>query len=164
MTDNVDTKRSPDFRVLRFNSVDDCAAEVHRILAADAEGRLRASGNWTPGQVLAHVAAWIEYAYTGFPVAPPPWFVRWILRLQLRRILRGSMPRGVRIPRVTGGTVGMDDVATPEAAARLLRALQRLASPEEAPFDSPAFGPMSHADRITLNLRHAELHLGYLSY
>ncbi len=58
----------------------------------------------------------------------------------------------------------MDNMPTAEAGQRLLNALKRLQDGEEAQFHSPAFGPMSHEDRIRLNLRHAELHLGYLSY
>jgi hypothetical protein len=114
--------------------------------------------------VLAHIAAWIDYAYEGFPIAPPPFFVRWILRLRLKKMLRQGMPRGVRIPGVQGGTTGMDAMETRDAAERLLASLARLGSSEEARHDSPAFGPLSHEDRIELNLRHAELHLGYLSY
>jgi hypothetical protein len=153
-----------EYRNLRFASIDDCTAEVRRILAAEAEGRLRAAGNWTPGQIMAHVAAWIEYGYEGYPIGPPPFFVRWILRLRLRKMLKQGMPRGVRIPGLKDGTVGMDQQPTAEAGGRLLRALKRLQDREEAGFDSPAFGPMSHDDRIQLNLRHAELHLGYLAY
>ncbi len=63
-----------------------------------------------------------------------------------------------------GGTVGMEDVDTGEAARRLLAACEKLKSAEEATFDSPAFGAMSREDRIALNLRHAELHLGFLRY
>ncbi len=74
------------------------------------------------------------------------------------------MPRGVRIPGVDGGTVGMEDIETIEAGRRLLAALERLQSDEVAKFDSPAFGAMSHQDRIALNLRHAELHLGFFTY
>lgn len=58
----------------------------------------------------------------------------------------------------------MDKLPTAEAVDRLLAALARLQRAEQAPFDSPAFGRMSHDDRIRLNLRHAELHLGYLVY
>jgi hypothetical protein len=65
---------------------------------------------------------------------------------------------------VEGGTTGIDDMESQAAAQRLLAALTRLKSPELAPHASPAFGPMSHEDRIRLNLRHAELHLGHLSY
>lgn len=152
------------WRKLRFESIDDCMAEVHRIMEADRSGRLRAMGNWTPGQVLSHVAAWIEYAYEGFPVKPAPFFVRWIIRLRRKRILEHGMPHGVRIPGLKEGTTGMDDVPVQQAAQRLLAALQRLGSTESANYDSPAFGYLSDADRIRLNLRHAELHLGYLTY
>lgn len=79
-------------------------------------------------------------------------------------MLRSGMPRGIRIPGTKQGTFGMDDLPTREAVERYLKALQRLASNEVAPHDSPAFGELSHEDRIQLNLRHAELHLGYLSY
>lgn len=151
-------------RQLRFESVADCRQEIERILQAHQYGTLRTTGNWTPGQNLSHIAAWIEYAYEGFPVPRPPFFVRWMMRWILPRILRGKMPKNVRIPRVPGGTTGMDDVTIQDAARRLQAALTRLESDEPAPFDSPAFGKMSHADRIRLNLRHAELHLGYLNY
>ena len=164
MTTQSDTRRTGDWRRLRFNSIEDCVAEVRRIVAADQEGKLRATGNWTPGQVMAHVAAWIEYAYEGFPIRRPPFFVRWILRLRLKKMLDDGMPRGVRIPSVKNGTTGMDDMDTANAASRLLAALDRLGSSENAEYDSPAFGHMSQEDRIKLNLRHAELHLGYLSY
>lgn len=164
MVDQVDTRNLPDHRELRFDCVADCISEVNRILAADETGDLHALGNWSPGQIMWHVASWIEYAYEGFPIGRPPFFIRWILRLRLKKMLQNGMPGGVRIPGAPGGTFGMDDVKTAEAAERLLNALRRLESPEEAGFDSPAFGPMSHDDRIRLNLRHAELHLGFLSY
>jgi hypothetical protein len=153
-----------EYRNLRFNSIDDCCAEVRRVLAANENGTLATCGNWTPGQNMAHVASWIEYGFTGYPISPPPFFIRWLIRMQLKSILKGPMPRGVKIPRVKGGTTGMDDMPTPAAGQRLLAALERLQAREEAKFDSPAFGPMSYENRIKLNLRHAELHLGYLSY
>jgi hypothetical protein len=72
------------------------------------------------------------------------------------------MSGGVRIPRAENGTYGTDVLSTEEGAARLRAALQCLTGCQPCKFDSPAFGPMSHNDRIALNLRHAELHLGYL--
>jgi hypothetical protein len=164
MTAQIDTRKVDAYRKLRFDSIDDCIAEVGQILTADEEGRLNSSGNWTPGQIMTHVAAWIEYGFAGYPIGPPPRIVRWILRLRLKKMLQGDMPRGVRIPGVKEGTIGMEDVPTREAGERLVAALKRLQDREEAPFDSPAFGPMSYDDRIRLNLRHAELHLGFLAY
>jgi hypothetical protein len=163
MNDSIDTRAVANYRVLRFDSVEDCIAEVQRLAAAGREGSLRTTGNWSPGQIMAHLASWIEYGFTGYPLKPPPFFIRWILRLRLKKMLQHGMPRGVRIPGTREGTFGMDEMEISEAASRLVKALQRLQNRDEAPFDSPAFGAMSHDDRIRLNLRHAELHLGYLS-
>jgi hypothetical protein len=164
MTPAREPGKATNCRTLRFDSLDDCIEEVERIVSADERAALVAAGNWTPGQIMAHIAAWIEYGYEGFPIGPPPFFVRWFLRLRLRKMLRDGMPRGVRIPGVPQGTVGIDEMATRDAGTRLIRALRRLQDGEEAKYDSPAFGAMSHEDRIALNLRHAELHLGFLDY
>lgn len=161
MSQPVDTK-SCKHRPLRFENIGDCIDEVQRIIEMNQKGTLRSSGNWTPGQIFNHLASWINYAYEGFPVRRPPFFIRWILRWRLRAMLRSAMPRGVWIPGVDGGTCGMEAIDCSVASAKYLKALQRLQSNEDAPYDSPAFGKMSHNDRIQLNLRHAELHLGYL--
>jgi hypothetical protein len=72
------------------------------------------------------------------------------------------MPSGVRIPGVKGGTFGIDEVPCEEGASRLRRAIDRLERDQSPPHPSPVFGPMSHDEWIRLNLRHAELHLGFL--
>ncbi len=162
--DNADTRTSDGYRLVRLRSIDEYKAEVLRIGHAAESSQLKSTGNWSAGQIMSHLANWISYPYEGFPIRQAPFFVRWMLRFQLRKMLRSGMPRGVRIPGVKGGTVGAEDIATADAASRLLVAIDRLQSDEEAPFDSPAFGKMSHEDRILLNLRHAELHLGFLSY
>lgn len=163
-TTSVDTKKSAGWRSLRFETIGECISEVQRIAEADREGRLSTKGNWSAGQILSHIAAWIEYGYDGYPMGKPPFFIRWILKLRVKKMLEQGMPRGVRIPGVQGGTFGMDQEGAAKAAERLIAALRRLESGELCPYESPAFGPMSHEDRIRLNLRHAELHLGYLAY
>ena len=151
-------------RKLWFDSIDDVFSELERIENADANGRLAATGAWTPGQILSHLAAWIDYAYDGFPMKPAPWPIRVLLRWQLKKYLRQGMPSGVRIPKVPEGTFGAKDLPLDEAAARFRAALKRLKSDEPAGYDSPAFGALSHEQRIQLNLRHAELHLSFLRY
>ncbi len=160
----VNTAKIADRRPIAFQSIDDLLADVDQIEKADREGRLKTLGNWHAGQVLCHVSSWIEYGYDGYPMKPPPFFVRWILRLMLKKYLRSGMPSGVRIPGVPAGTTGMDDLPVSQAAERLRKALGRLKNGEPARYDSPAFGPMSHDDRIKLNLRHAELHLSFLNF
>jgi hypothetical protein len=151
-------------RKLRFESIDDVLAEIDRIELADRDGSLKCLGNWTPGQVFSHVAAWIEYGYDGYPIKSPPFFLRWILGLMVGKMLRDGMSPGVRIPGIPNGTVGMEPAPTTDAAERLRKAFLRLKRGESAPYDSPAFGKMSHEDRIRLNLRHAELHMSFLDY
>src|SRR5207253_2842726 len=89
-----------------------------------------------------------------------PFFIRWILRLQRRRFLKGPMRAGVKIPGVEGGTLATEPMPLDEALGRFHRILERLRT--EAPrFASPALGHLTHEDAIALNLRHAELHLGF---
>ncbi len=149
-------------RKLWFDSIDELLSELERIETADRTGKLRTAGNWSAGQILAHLSAWIEYGWEGYPIGSPPFFIKWILVRMARRYLRKGMPAGVRIPRVEGGTKGQELMPTHEALSRLRKALSRLQSGEKALHDSPAFGPLSHEDRIQLNLRHAELHLSFL--
>lgn len=164
MASLVDTGKVQGRRKLRFNSIDELMRDIDGIAAADQAGTLRHLGNWTPGQILGHVAAWINYGYEGFPLGPPPWFVRIILRMRVKKYIRDGLPAGVRIPRTEHGTFGFEPCNTVNGADRLRRAFTRLQSDEPVKFDSPAFGPMSKEDRIVLNLRHAELHLSFLNY
>lgn len=161
MPNTADPTKSSDRRSLRFNSTDDVLAEMDRIVAAEKAGTLRQTGKWTAGQAFGHIAAWMNYAYDGYPFKMP-WFIRLILRTRVRKYLRDGLPTGVRIPKVKGGTYATQTLSTKEGAAQLRRALTRLASDEPATHDSPAFGKASNEDRIALNLRHAELHLGFL--
>jgi len=150
-------------RQLRFKNIDEVLAEVDRIVAADQAGKLRMLGNWTSGQIFAHLAAWTDYGFEGFPLKPPPWFVRTILKMRKKKYLRDGLPAGVKIPGVENGTTGMDNVSTSEGADRLRRALTRLKN--QAPtHPSPAFGQLPHDESIQLVLRHSELHLGFLEY
>jgi len=158
----VDTSKVTERRKLRYLTIDDMLADIDRIVASDKAGKLRCTGNWTAGQAMGHVAAWINYAYEGFPLGPPPFFIRFVLRFLKKKYLRDGMPAGVRIPKTENGTFGIEVIGTEEGANRLRKALERLKRSEESTFDSPAFGKMPLEERISLNLRHAELHLGFL--
>src|SRR5437588_6495629 len=138
----VDTGKVAGRRVLHFDSLDQMLAEVDRLVDAERKGRLRRLGNWALGQTLGHLATWIEYSYTGCPLKPP-FFIRWILRLQKKKFLRGPMRAGVRIPRVEGGTLGIDPMPLDEALPRFRRAAERLKT-EPPTKPSPAIGMLTH--------------------
>jgi len=156
------TKHVTDRRQLRLNTVDEVLADIDKIVAAEKAGTLRTSGNWTAGQAMGHIAAWINYAYEGFPMGPPPWPIRVILGFLKKKYLREGMPTGVMIPKVKNGTFATEVLSIDEGATRLRKALNRLKSGEPAKFKSPAWGDMPDSERVALNLRHAELHLSFL--
>lgn len=159
----IDTKTST-FRELRFATVSELFAELDQIEAAHNDGSLKTTGNWTEGQILAHLSAWIEYAYDGFPIKAPPFFVRWILKFVLKGMLKkGVMKAGVSIPGVEDGTFGQEEVEFGVAMERYRAALSRMQS-EPAIHNSPAFGKVTDEVRIKVNLMHAQLHLGFMEY
>lgn len=153
------SRRKP--RPLQFDSIDAMRAEVLRIIEADRTGTLQCIGNWSAGQTFGHLATWIEYNYAGYPFkVPAP--IRLAARLMKRRLLTKPMRPGIRIPGTKGGTYGMEPMSTDEGARRLRDALDRLDRREPLQHPSPALGTMTLDECVALNLRHAELHLGYL--
>jgi hypothetical protein len=156
----VDTGKVAGRRKLRFESIDEMMAEVDRLVQAEKAGRLKRLGNWTVGQMLGHLAVWAEYSYTGPPIKAP-FFIKLIFRLRKRKFLYGSMPAGVKIPGIKGGTLATEPMPLDEALGRLQRAMERLKT--EAPtVPNVIFGPLRHEEWIAMTLRHAELHLGFL--
>src|SRR5688500_15629222 len=102
-------------RELRFQTVDDALSEAERLVAAEREGRLACVGNWKLGQALGHLATWANFAHDGYPPevrAPLP--VRMVLRLMRGMVLKKGMMPGVRIGKLPGGTVGLDDIDAEE--------------------------------------------------
>jgi hypothetical protein len=147
-------------RTLRFESIDQALAEAEGLAAAERAGRLRRLGNWTLGQTLGHLATWAEYGYTGSPLKVP-FFIKWFLRLRKRKFMYGPMRAGVKIPGIEGGTLATGPVPLDEGLGQFRRIMERLKT--EAPTaPSPIFGPLTHEEGIAINLRHAELHLGFL--
>lgn len=159
----IDTSKVRDFRRLRFESIGDVRRELDVLVSAHRAGTLRRSGNWTPGQVFSHLAAFIGYGFDGYPaeLGSPSWLIVFILKRMKNRYLYKQLPRGVKIPRVQGGTVGAEDVSFEEGIARLREGLERVerSAPSQP---NKIFGPLTHDEWKALHLRHCELHLGYL--
>jgi len=155
----INTAKVANRRSLRFDTIDQMMAEVDRLVAAEQTGRLKQLGNWTLGQSLGHLAGWSEFGYTPAPLNPP-FFIRWILRFRKQKFLNSPMPAGVKIPGVAGGTLATEPMTLDEGLSRLRSIIERMKTqPPTVP--SPALGMLTHNESIALNLRHAELHLGF---
>jgi hypothetical protein len=156
-----ETSSNPPRRQLKFQSLDDAIGEAERLVAVEREGRLGCAGTWRLGQALGHLATWANFAQDGYPPevrAPLP--VRMVLRLMKGVVLKKGMMPGVRIGKLPGGTVGLEEMDAEEGLRRFRAAMEWLrTSPPTIP--NPVFGPLTHEQWIQLNLRHAELHLGF---
>ncbi|MFI4892885.1 MAG: DUF1569 domain-containing protein, partial [Phycisphaerales bacterium JB058] len=67
----VNTKTAPR-RELSFGSLDELGAELDRLEAAGAAGNLGHTGNWTPGEILDHLANFWTCSLDGFPPGKVP--------------------------------------------------------------------------------------------
>jgi len=109
------------------------------------------------------LAAWINYGYEGYPAQALAGFIQCFMRSLLLKTLRDGMNPSVRRPGIKSGTTGTEMMETGAAIEKFRRSLTRLSSREGDTFHSPAFGEISHDDRVDLTLRHAELHLSFLT-
>jgi hypothetical protein len=155
----VDTGNVTGRRKLHFDGLADLDAEAEGLAAADRAGRLTKLGNWSLGQALNHLATWTNYGFDGYPMKVPL-AIKLILRPMKGRFLKGPIPAGRDIPKVQGGTFGIEPTSTADGLKNLKAANARLKSspPTKA---NPVFGAMSHEEWIALMLRHAELHLSF---
>jgi len=152
----IATKNVTGRRVLRFSTLDDILADAERLAA----GRVRALGNWSLGEALAHLARTMKMSLDGASFRVP-FFMRWIARLFKNRLLRSPMRPGFNLPRAAEAQLlASPPVSTEEGLNQLRAAIERLKrEPQRAP--NPAFGPLTREEWDQLHLRHAELHLSF---
>ena len=160
-TGGVQTATSVQRRTLRFETLDAAIAEAERLATVERQGKLRRAGNWPLGQTLGHLATWAAFALDGYPPeVHPPFPIRLVGRMMRNRILTKGMMAGIKVGRIPGGTLGLEPMDAEEGLRRLREIYARLQATRPA-IANPVFGELSHGQWIQLNLRHAELHLGY---
>lgn len=148
-----------DRRPLRFDAIDQVLADADALADAESRGELQSLGAWTLGQALNHLAAWVDFAYDGYPFQVPA-FIRLLAKPMKKRALTKPLKPGMRLPKTPCGTLATEAIPTAEALPRFRQSFNRLAS--EAPTQPhPIFGPLTHEEWIQTHLRHAELHLSF---
>jgi hypothetical protein len=162
MADARSSKVNAPVRELRFSTLEELEEELGRIEDAYVAGTLESTGNWSPGKILGHLAAWIDYGFDGYPMRAP-FFVRAIGRLMKNAVMKQpTLKPGLQIPGAPGGTYGTEEMDVPEGAAMLRTSIERLRM--QTPPAHPIFGPLTAAEWNRLHLGHAALHLGFLRY
>ena len=152
-------------RPVRLRTVEDLLAEVDRVTAAAAAGRVRPLGNWSPAQVLRHLGKLMEFSFDGFTWRyrrGPQWLTRPFRFLAWRWLIRLAFRPGFRNPPEAAELEPPATVSLAEAAASVRRQVERIRRGERMTQESAVEGPYSHEQWVYIHLRHAELHLSFL--
>jgi len=158
VTSTIDTTKVQNRRRLRFNDLDEMMADVEQL----AQGRMRALGNWSPGQVFMHLAIVMNKSIDGFEHGPP-WIIRVLAPLLFKRsILKNGMSAGfVHKGKSAEEMVPPATTTFEEGLDALRRAVIRQKSANYR-VPSPFLGKLTYDEWIQLHCRHAELHLSFL--
>jgi hypothetical protein len=148
-----------------LRTIEDLLAEAERVVAAAGAGRVRSLGNWSPAQILWHIARLMEFSFDGFSwryrrgphwLTQPFRFLAW--RWMIRLAFRPGFPNPPEAAALEPPVVSLD-----EAAAALRRQIERIRRGERMAQESAVEGPYSHEQWVYIHLRHAELHLSFLA-
>lgn len=161
----INTRKVTDRRILRFGRVEDILKDVEWLNSRSEAGiTLRASGNWTPAQVVDHVAKGIGFAIDGFPPeAKAPLPIRVILKMMKSSILLKPTKPGIKLKGKQSQALGPDaSVTWGQAVTRMRNVIGRLHKGERMTAESPILGLLAPEEWNQFQCRHAELHLSFV--
>jgi hypothetical protein len=148
-----------------LQTIDDLVAEIDKIITAAVAGKVQPLGNWSPAQMLWHLAKLIELSFDGFPFRyrrGPQWITRLFRLLAWRWLITLALRPGFRNP-PEAAVLEPDPRVTLEVASRYLRVqIGRIRNGERMTQCCSVEGPYSHEQWVYIHLRHAELHLSFL--
>jgi hypothetical protein len=151
----VNTAKVEGRRKLAYSSLDEVLADAERLNS----GAINALGNWSAGQIFRHLAISFNSSIDGFPFTFP-WYFRLLGKVFKKKLLRGPMPPGYRLP-ADAEAVIPGPTSTEEGLAELRTAITRLQrEPHRA--TNPIFGQISNDEWNQIHLMHANLHMSFL--
>ncbi len=152
-TMTIITKKVTGRRSVRYESLDDLLSEAEQLAEISD---LQMLGNWSLGQIYAHLAKTMNDSIDGMSFSmPAP--IRWVMSLLMKKkLLTQTLPAGFKtssdyIPGETETQVGLEAIRS---------AISRQKNePNRVPH--PGFGKISTDEWIQFHLRHAEMHLSF---
>jgi hypothetical protein len=158
----IKTGKVTDRRTLRFGRMEDILKDVETLDAAQRNGgKVTATGNWTPAQIVWHVNAFIIASHDGFPFQAP-WFMRVLGKMLKSGALNKPLKPGIKAPKSMSKMMPPADVTWGDAVASLRKQMARHTKGEKMRVPSPMFGDLAHEEWIQLHCRHAEMHFGFM--
>ena len=154
----VNTKNVEGRRSISLHSYDDLLAEIDKLTSTEVELK----GNWSLGQIFAHLAKAMNASIDGF-TSTFPFFLKIVARLFLKKkFIYGAIPAGYSIPKSGEKQFKPDDSTSTEKAANALRdAINRVKSADEL-VAHPILGELTRDEWENFSLRHAEMHLSFV--
>jgi hypothetical protein len=152
-------------RSVRLRTIDHLDAEAARIGTAAAAGKVRPLGNWSPAQVLWHIAKLIERSFDGFSFRykrGPVWITKLLRFLSWRWLIKLAFRPGFKNPPYAAVLEPDPSLALDVALAYLRQQIGRIRAGERMTQECSVDGPYSHDQWVHIHLRHAELHLSFL--
>jgi Protein of unknown function (DUF1569) len=152
----VKTAKVTGRRQLKFSTLDEILADVERL----NQGKVRALGNWSPGQNLTHLAIIMNGCLDGIPYQAPFYIqtAGWFLK---KRFLKNPMPAGFDLPKAAAAQLVPGDTSWEDGLRQFRTALQRMKT-ESQRHPHPVLGELTREQWDQLHCRHSELHLSFL--
>ncbi len=126
-------------------------------------GNARTTGNWSPAQIVGHVAGLIECSLDGFEVPNAPLILRGVAKMMRTSILIKPMRAGVKLPSKFNFLVPPESITWEEAREKLRSVVNRIDDKgQRMRHRSPLLGLLEHEEWIQLHCRHAEMHFSFL--
>lgn len=155
--------RTRDWQPASFRTLDELRAELDAVEGAERAGTLRATGGWSPGQILEHCGKLMRFSFDGFGEACAPWILRVVGSTLFKpRLGKGQMKPGIKLPKSAAVLLPRDSVPFDEGMGLIRSQLARVAAGETMTEDSPVLGKMTHEQWVLLHLDHCRMHMGFL--
>lgn len=153
----IDTKQVQGCCKRRFASLDEVLDECRAL----SDRPTRQLGNWTLGQICQHLGTSMQLCTTSESLFPVPLYLRILGPLVRGRILKHGLPRGFQVP-PQGAALLPPPVSVDEGLATLVAGIEALNSTTRR-VRHPVFGAMNVDQWNRFHLRHAEMHLSFIT-
>ena len=153
---SVNTGKVAGRREVVYESLDDLLMDAENLVAGK---NVKMLGNWSLGQMLAHLAAALHMSIDGTDHRPP-WFIRLLGPFLKRRVLR-KMSAGFQLPKPVAEKLIPATPVAPEEGLRLLQEAVKRFRSDTSRQPHNVFGKLTGAEWHQLHLRHSELHMSF---
>lgn len=153
----VKTKKVADRRTLRFGRMSEILVDINSF----DNPSVTACGNWTPAQIVQHLARTIKVSLDGTSNRVP-FIMRMFASLVKSSTLNKPMKPGFSLPKSIIEFKPDDNVTWEKAVEDFTAQIRRIENGDRMNKPSPAFGELSHEQWEQLHCRHSEMHLSFL--